>query len=123
MVLDGKCFVDNNRFDKWFSKLFHSRRIETCSQALSSLCSIFEQTNIVRGKCDRKSLFVASKKCSAIDLFDISRAIDQTPFYGRVAGFHVRKQKSVNLSSAQTVFRNNRIFFHFILIYFSCTVL
>lgn len=73
---------------------FHSRRVETCSQALSSLCSVFEQANIIRGKCTgRKSLFPASEKSLAIDLFNMSRAIDQTPFYSRVAGFHVRNQK------------------------------
>lgn len=76
----------------WLLPPFYSRRIETCSHALSSLCSIFEQANIIRGKCDRRSLFPASEKSSAADLFNMSSAIDQIPFYGRVAGFHVRKQ-------------------------------
>lgn len=55
------------------------------------MCSVFEQANIVRGKCDRGSLFPASEKSAAIDLFNISQSIDQTPFYSRVAAFQVRK--------------------------------
>lgn len=59
---------------------------------MASLCSVFEQANIVRGKCDRGALFAVDQKYGAIDLFNMAGEVDQYPFYTRVAGFHVRKQ-------------------------------
>lgn len=71
-------------------QLFHCRQIETCAHALSSLCSVFEQANIIRRRCDHGSLLPIGQECTAMDLCRISDEIDQYPFYSRVAGFHVR---------------------------------
>lgn len=65
------------------------REIEACSLLITSLCSGFEQVLKVKAKCERGSLIPAGKHY-AIELFNMSACVDQSPFYGRCIGFHVR---------------------------------
>lgn len=69
---------------------------------------MFEQANIIRKRCDRGALLPIGQKCPAIEIFDMTGAIDKFPFYSRVAGFHViMTTKSFLLKNDQFA-HNNR---------------
>lgn len=66
----------------------YCREIEVCNELLASLCSGFVQALQLKAKCKSGQL-IPDGEHTAIGLFNMTKVIDQNPFYGRGVGFHV----------------------------------